>query len=266
MSEQLPIPCARCGAPMLEEPGVAILAPVAVRCGFCQATEELPREPAERVARLRARLAQIRWAQGAEEGPALALTRTLEWWRAHTLPMVFGMFLLVCAASAMSVAHVFDLPRALWPSALVSALAMPASAAAIFGGVTLGFLGSMRAFIRDVRPALEACAPAAPGAPMRCRACGGDLPPGGAGGFVRCGYCAADNLVTDAIAREREARLDRELHERRRRVAGTQLRLKDATDRYTRRLTLAMGLGVAVSLAITFGVGALASHAARMSR
>lgn len=263
-AEQLPIPCARCGAPMVEEPSVAILAPVTVRCGFCQASEELPREPADRVTRLRARLAQIRWAAGAEEGPALALTRTLEWWRSHTLPMVAGMFLLVCATSVLSVVHVFELPRAIWPSALVSALAMPVSAAAIFGGVTLGFLYSMREFIREVRPTLEAHAPATPGSPMRCRSCGGDLPAGGAGGFVRCGFCAAENLVTDAIAKEREAHLDRELRERERRAAGTQLRVKDATERYTRRLYLAMGLGVAISLSVTFGVGAVASLAARL--
>lgn len=249
---------------MVEETQVAILGPVTMRCGFCQATEDLPREPADRVTRLRARLAQIRWAEGAEEGPAIALTRTLEWWRTHTLPMVVGMGALVCVSSLMQVVHVFELPPGLRISALVSALIAPLHVAAVFGGVTIGFLWSMREFIAEVRPAVEARAPMTPGSPMRCRACGGELPPGRGGGFVRCGFCAAENLVTDAIAKEREARLDRELRNRHERAAGVQVRMREGTARYTRRLYTAMGVSVGISLALSFGASAIASIAARM--
>lgn len=249
---------------MVEEASVAILGPVTVRCGSCRTSEEIPREPAERVTRLRARLAQIRWAQDAEDGPAIALTRTLEWWRSHTLPMIVAMMGLTCIASLMQVAHAFELPAAMRASALVSALAAPFAGAAIFGGVTVGFLWSMREYIREVRPAVEARAPRAVGSPMRCRACGGDLPQGGNGGFVRCGYCAAENLVTDAIAKERETRLDRELREQQARAQGVQVRMRDASARYTKRLYLAMGVGAGVSLTISMGVGAIASLAARM--
>lgn len=263
-AEQIPVPCARCGAAMVEAPSVAVLGPATMACSFCKTSEELPREPAERVTRLRARLAQIRWAAGAEEGPALALTRTLSFWRAQTLPVVVGMMVLVGLTSLMSVAHVFELPQAIWPSALASALIMPAAAIGIFAGITLGFLWSMREFIAEVQPALEARAPMAPGSPMRCRACGGDLPAGGSAGFVRCGFCAADNVVTPAIAREREARLDVELRDRQARAAGMQVRMKDATARYTRRLYAAMGIGVGVSLALSLGASAVVSLAVRL--
>lgn len=255
--EQIPIPCSRCGAPMQEQPHVAVLAPVTVRCAFCGTTEELPGAPAERVVRLRSRLAQIRWAAQAEEGPTIALTRAIETWRGMVLPAALAISAVALASAGMQAAHALELPSGARMAVLISALTAPLHIAALFGGVTIGFLWSMRAYIADVRPRIEARPSLALGGAMRCRSCGGDLARDGHAGFVRCGHCSAENLVTENIAKEREKRLDRELRERQERAAGVALRAREGLERYQRKLYLTMGVSIGLSLAMTFGTTTL---------
>lgn len=261
-SEQIPIPCKRCGAPMREEAQVAVLAAPRVLCGFCGATETLPAEPAERVRALRTRLAQLRWAEQAEEAPAIALSRTLEMWKQHSLPMVLGMGALMLVASGIQAVSV--LSGDLSPLTVARVVITPLGGIAVLASVTLGFLWGMREYARDVRPALEARPPREEGSPLRCRACGGDLPSRGLEGFVACAYCNAPNMVTPAIAQERRVRLDRELEGFTRRMAGQRIRMDEAASRYKRRLYTAMGIGVGISLTLSLGFGsvvtAIVSH------
>ncbi|MFO0684550.1 MAG: hypothetical protein U0234_21020 [Sandaracinus sp.] len=248
---------------MSEVAPVAILAHSSLRCTFCGATEELPAEAAARVTRLRARLAQIRWAEQAEEGPALAYARLLDTWKKSVLPMIGLMGLVGVLASLTSLAHALDLQGPARIAALVSALAAPLHLIAILGGVTGGFLWAMGRFVREVQPTLEARPSFAEGGSLRCRSCGGDLPRDGRAGFIRCGYCAADNLVTEQVAHDRRARLDRELADRQARAAGTARRVREGMERYTRTLYVSMGAAVGISLALSLGTTTLLSFLIR---
>ena len=67
----------------------------------------------------------------------------------------------------------------------------------------------LRRRLRGVLDAAAAAPPAAPGEPARCYLCGGPVV-AGSGAVVRCGYCATDNVVDDAVV-ARVARRDVEV-------------------------------------------------------
>jgi hypothetical protein len=59
-----------------------------------------------------------------------------------------------------------------------------------------------------LRAAMAAIPAAVPGEPAACHVCGGPVPVDGVSPFSRCGFCAADNLVTEgALARNVELRV-----------------------------------------------------------
>ena len=246
--EQVPIPCRTCGAPMREKESAMVIGPIVVECSFCHATEELPRDLAERVRGLKSRLAKIRWAEQVEEGPAIAIAQTIESWRKHTLPMVGAMVVFLLLMFAQSVFHQSALPYASAARTIASVVFGLLQYALILGAVLGGTWWALRLYKRDVQPSIEARAPLAEGAPLRCRSCGGDLPRDGLHGFVRCAYCTAENLVTDAIAQERQRKLDAELKVRQARAAGMQLRVRESAERYKNRLYFFVGVAVVGSL------------------
>ena len=88
---------------------------------------------------------------------------------------------------------------------------------------------------RKARHLEQACAatpPAVEGEPAACHVCGADLgsPELDAGGFVRCNYCAADNLVAvDVLARMGDERLE-VVHDLKAVVLRESTRLSTTTD------------------------------------
>jgi hypothetical protein len=262
-AEQFPIPCQRCGASMVVEPPSSVLASPMARCGYCGAVESVPAEAAERVRTLRLRLAQIRFAEQAEEAPAIAMARTLSMWKQVSLPMIGVMGLLLVVVSGANVANV-ALSGSATAAMLVQMALMPVGGLLLLSVVTGGFLWSMRAFAAELRPALDARPPLAEGAPLRCRGCGSALPTQGNEGIVPCAFCGASNVVSADIARERHARLEVETQHYAQRLAGHRVRLDEATRRYTRRVYLASGVAAALCITATLGLSVLGALLPRL--
>ncbi len=94
-----------------------------------------------------------------------------------------------------------------WSSSVVLWVALPVVATFAFS-VGPALLYSRR--LRRRRDALEeACAavpPVRPGAPAGCHVCGAPLGVQGTGAIVRCGHCAADNVVSSSAMQRAAAR------------------------------------------------------------
>ena len=91
---------------------------------------------------------------------------------------------------------------------------------------------------RSVRPLLAARPPTYAGAPMRCRACGGDLP-AVREAFVTCRYCASANALAPALAANAAQALEQEIAGYRARASGALAGTTTASTHMTRTLILA---------------------------
>ncbi len=243
MTELVPTPCRRCGAPMSETNAGAIYGSVEMVCTFCGSEEKLPAEPAERVRALRQRLQQIAWTEQAVEAPALSAARALEAWKSMVLPgmaVVAGLPILV---AGLQLAEREDLTL----GSVLSAAFAPLVGLAVVCGVQLGSFLALRAYQRELAPALLAFAPSAPDGAVRCRRCGGDLPSVARKAFVTCGFCTAQNLVTPELARRNAADLDRELELHRARAAGMTSQVVTAHAKLRKRMSIAAVAGAGLA-------------------
>jgi len=199
-----PVLCAKCGAP------ADVRADLTVHCAYCGADDRLPADDLSRALELKRRLTHATRAVAQLDGMSAALARVFEQRGAFlraTGTWLFVFLLVVGYAIVGSWSGIERAPAKLQATLVVEALLGPMW----IGGVTLGiavalFVGRV-GYRRTVRPLLVARPPRAPGAPMRCRACGGDLPDG-AGPFVPCGYCRTQNLIATsarALASDQEA-------------------------------------------------------------
>ncbi len=239
---------------MREEGPAALVGPVQVRCPYCQAIEVLPAEQAQRVTALRARLAHLRMAQAAEEGPALAFAQTTQTLRKQ-LPMylAFGAFILISTTSGavgqiQKAIALRDIPletrEEILSSATFSVVSLgrprrcrgrvPAGAAEIQEGD--------RAHLARARAPLQA------GLPARCRSCGASLPVGPATtAMVACPYCAASNLLTPELASDRARLLEEETRAYNERAHGVTSRATKAAVSFQTYFFLGAGIGVALA-------------------
>jgi len=108
-------------------------------------------------------------------------------------------------------------------------------------------------WMRRSRAALElACSaqpPAVRGRPACCRVCGGELAPAPGRAVVRCGFCGADNIVSEAAMQRRWSRQDVVLggyeHAVRARSAAA-----GSTSLYAKLLVFAAAIGAPIIVAV----------------
>lgn len=261
-----PVPCRCCGAPMVEDPTVHanLDQAVVVRCTYCGSTEGLPADQAQRVTALRRRLMEMRAAQAALEGPAIAIARMAETYPKSIAPGIFLMLGITALTSIQRIDHAYSLPAtgAVRINALISAAANPLWVLFVLTSVFGGTILALGLYAKELRPALEA-RPPREGNSYRCRGCGGDIEAGSRhGAFVTCGYCGAENLLGKTSAARRAAQLDREIEEYRARAAGQAPVLAGAAERYQRRVYGVMGVVVVANVVFWLASSALLEHLA----
>jgi hypothetical protein len=137
--------------------------------------------------------------------------------------------------------------------ATVRAIVTPASVVvamiATVGGMVLAYTLVARRYMRRIRPRILARAPREPGAPVRCRVCGGDLPPGH-GAWIECRYCHAMNLVTPEIARDRARLLEAETREYELRARGAAVLLAEHVRLMSGGILLGNVAGIAIAMLV----------------
>ena len=201
----VPMPCAKCGAPMQLVASRAVYGAAALYCGYCQRNEELPPDAAERVRYLQHRLLLLKQVRENDEAPL----RTIALLRRAWIPAL--LFLGFMAAHSLY--QQFELIQSLQktaPEAIGSLMAPLAIQMGLLGGYACGYLGMSLGYRRAVRPLLRAKPPVAQGVALRCRSCGGDLPTVRAPHVV-CGYCAADNLLDSQVTQRAGDLLQQEI-------------------------------------------------------
>lgn len=259
--EQIPVPCTRCGAAMEPEPGSHLHADVIMHCPYCRQRETLPASASERVRALRARLAQLRWAQEVLTGSEMFFVKLAEHFKS---PFVWGGYIgliaLVVLISVQQFQQVnsvvarlsYDERLEVYRSALLS----PTIVLGAVVGTLLGYIGMISQYRRKIRPLMLARAPMAEGAALRCRRCGGNLPTS-KDPFVSCAFCQAQNLVTMDVARERAARLDAEVREYQARAAGVTAALTEkgfSLNMFYGPFVMGIGIVIVLALVVNYAV------------
>ena len=249
-----PVLCKRCGAPTEVQPDLSL------SCRFCGTLDRLPPDELGRVLEIKGRLAMAagRVAQLASSEAALAsiFERKGAFWS------VMGPFpFLALAVVSYAVYGAYATLSAL-PASVPDAVRIDLVVAAAYGplfilGITislpLALLVGRLSYTRNVRPRLAARPPRYAGAPLRCRACGGDLPPS-RDAVVHCTFCRTQNLVSADVARDAARRLDEEIAAYRAQASGIVTGTSQAATHMTRTFFVCFGL----TYAGMFVVGAVA--------
>jgi hypothetical protein len=130
------------------------------------------------------------------------------------------------------------------PESVPDATRLEIAIAAAYGplfvlGFTLSFpfalLVGRFSYGRSVRPLLAARPPFYPGASMRCRACGGDLPLV-RDAFVSCRFCRTQNVLAKETGDQARRHLDAEVAAHRARASGALAGTSRAGTHMTRTL------------------------------
>lgn len=240
--EGAPVLCKRCGAPTEVQPDFTAL------CRFCGTPDRLPPDELGRVLEIKGRLAMAagRVAQLASSEAALAsiFERKGAFWSVMG-PFPVIAVLVVLYAVYGAVTTVGNLPDAVPNDVRIDMLVAAAYGPFFILGITislpLALLVGRMSYARNVRPRLAARAPRYAGAPMRCRACGGDLPPA-RDAAVSCPFCRTQNIVSADIARDAQRRLDEELAAYRAQASGMITGTSQAATHMTRTFFLCFGL------------------------
>jgi hypothetical protein len=179
-----------------------------VQCPYCHRTDDVPREAASRLAFLRARAAELRAVRQELTAMDQRVARTLEdgTWLRGTLLAAIGPFSLIM---------IFLVLPGLYYGGAAGGLmgfGMLAQLLGIILGMALPYRALSRRYLRVIRPRILARAPERPGAPARCRICGGPIEVHGSP-FVDCHFCGSTNLVTHELVHECRRFLDAELAE-----------------------------------------------------
>jgi LSD1 subclass zinc finger protein len=220
MQEGTPVLCKRCGG------NAALEASATLRCPYCGSVEQLPTDEQTRLFEVRSRL-RVAAAQVAQlNGTEGALGHIFEDRGAFFRIMgPFGFVLIVSVVFAvMNVVNAFAVVPASVPDAVRMQLAASALTGPMFmGGIAFSFpialfVGRFM-YARSVRPLLRARPPLYPGAPMRCRACGGPLAlTRGAKGT--CPYCNTINILGETLAQDAMRQLEEEAAQYKARANG----------------------------------------------
>lgn len=212
----IPMPCARCGAPMSLISGPHLHSALGLSCAYCGASEPLAEDAAGRVRHLRLRLSQLQRARENDEAPL----RTVALLKRAWIPALILLTLVLAIQLAQSLSVLETIARAA-PDALAQAAMPMAIPVVLLFAYLAGYLGMSRGYARAARPLLRARPPRAAGLATRCRSCGGDLPRVSAPEVV-CGYCQAPNLLDADLATRAAELLEAE-------VAAYQQRARSVT-------------------------------------
>lgn len=256
-AEQIPVPCRRCGGPMREQGPGAMAGSVYVACPYCHSTEALPREHAQRVMALRARLAQLRAAREAEEGPSIAFAKQMDYVKSQ-LPIYAGFLLFMfvstlagagsCIRPALVVPDMAIATRVeLWQSAFV----YPSIGLGLLVGSMVGYSRALARYERAVAPTLRARAPMHSGMPARCRTCGALLVTTATSGLVECRHCGATNLLSEELVRDRVKFLEAEAATYRKLAAGVHARADVARLGFTQDFYVGGGVGLGIAVTVS---------------
>ncbi|MBC7172974.1 MAG: hypothetical protein H5U40_11120 [Polyangiaceae bacterium] len=199
LPEGTPIVCRTCGGVM------DLHADASLTCGFCGARDQLPADQLSRVIEIKNRLALAEQRAGQVRGFDTIVTTIFE--NPDSLLRVTGVYLATAIAvavlSAVNLVQILSsIPEGVSSGVIAQIVVSSALAPSMLGGMVLSlgvafFVGRDR-FRRHLRPILLARPPERPGAPFRCRACGGDLPEARTAD-VACTYCRTLNLVPKAL-------------------------------------------------------------------
>jgi hypothetical protein len=190
--------------------------------------------------------AERRWATDAATGPAAGLLAFTEGRYLSSL-LVNGGFVV-----AMTFAIGLASGGAAGAFGPMAGSVLPLASG--LGGVALAFVFVRRRLRAVLGPILAAAPPATPGAPSRCRSCGGDIGYGSAG-IVQCRYCGSSNLATAAIFAARAEALASAATRERRSAVNTQ----QVAAGLTQRIGWILSAGMVVGLALGFLVARLVS-------
>lgn len=205
----VPAPCTNCGAPMLITAPQFLHQDPELSCQYCGRREVLPKDAAERHRHLRLRLLQVSSAREATEAPLQAFKRMNDAW----VPSLF----LMGGIGLYQTYAFFSNWQLLIKLAPQQAFFGGVPLAAAFGMLT-GWLGMRHVYGKKLEPLLRARPPQAPGLALRCRNCGGDLPPVRAPQVI-CQHCRASNLLDDSLTANAAALLEREAQAYQQRLA-----------------------------------------------
>lgn len=169
-------------------------------CQYCGRREVLPKDAAERHRHLRLRLLQVARAREAAEAPLQSFKMMNDAW-VPSLLLMGGMGLY---QSYSFFSNWETLVKLAPQQGLFGAIPL----AAAFGMFT-GWLGMRRVYGLRLKPLLRARPPQAPGLALRCRNCGGELPPVRAPQVI-CLHCSASNLLDDSLTANAAALLEQE--------------------------------------------------------
>ncbi len=237
-----PILCRRCG-------GASDMGPDAsLRCRYCGNVDRLPPDELGRALEIRGRLVLAASRVAQVTGTERALAGIFEGSRAFfSLMGPWPILAALVIANAVWSAHG---TLASLPAVVPDSTRFEIVVASVYGplfvlGITLSFpialLVGRRSYRRGVRSKLVARPAAAPGAPMRCRACGGDLP-AARDAFVTCRYCRTPNLLAAQTAEEVKRRTDEELAEYHARANGIYAATSAASTHMSRTLIASFAL------------------------
>lgn len=236
--EGAPILCKRCGGHTEPLPDLSI------RCRYCGLVDRLPPDELGRALEIRGRLqlavAQVAQLASTEAGLASIFERKGAFLSVMgTMPV---LALIVVAYTAYGVVTTL----ASLPDSVPEATRLEIAVASAYGplfvlGLTVSFpialLVGRISYGRSVRPLLAARPPFYPGAPMRCRACGADLPPV-RDAFVMCRFCRTQNVLAKEVAANARQHLDAEIQAYRARASGALTGTSRASTHMTRTLVV----------------------------
>jgi uncharacterized Zn finger protein (UPF0148 family) len=251
MAQQIPILCAQCGgATTPRDDGT-------LACPFCGHQDRLPDDQLGRALELKRRVTAAANGVAQLRGMESALGTIFESRGAFVRAAGPWLVLapLILAYSLFSAwPHIEKAPPEFRAGLIANALLGPMFIAgilfAIFFAMTIGRFH----YRRKVRPLMYARSPRAPGLPVRCRACGGDLPDR-RGPFIVCDFCRTHNLVTPEVQKHDARLLDEEQRFHRDRAN----KLVAQTARASVHMSRFLVIGIIVAYAGMIGLAYLAS-------
>lgn len=240
--EGAPVLCKRCGAPTEVQPDLS------VQCRFCGTPDRLPPDELGRVLEIKGRLAMAssRVAQLASSEAALASIFE----RRGAFLSVLGPFPAIALFIVLNAAYgaysaLSEMPDAVPNSVRVDVMIGAAHQSFFILGIMvslpIALLVGRISYTKNVRPKLAARPPRYTGAPMRCRACGGDLPHAREA-FVACPFCRSQNILAAATAQHAARALDEELVGYRARASGMLTGVSNAATNMTRTVMICFAL------------------------
>ena len=204
--------------------------------------DALPPDELGRVLEIRGRLALAASRVAQISGSEAALASIFE--RRGAFVAVMGPWPVIAAIVLAFSAYQTCATLAALPAAVPDSTRIDLAVAGAYGpffvlGITLAFpialLVGRVSYARNVKPLLAAKVARYAGAPMRCRACGADLP-SERSAFVTCRYCRTPNLLSQPVAAEAARRLDQEMAGYRARASGVLAGTTRASTHMTRTL------------------------------